>query len=308
MANDCRGRVIRSGDARPILLLGAGGQLGRALAARLTGLGPVIPLGRAEADLDRPESLRTVVSAANPRLVVNAAAYTAVDDAERDEARCVRVNAESPGVLAEETARLGVPLLHFSTNYVFDGQAAKPYTEDDPPAPLNVYGRSKLLGERAVAVNRKHLILRLAGVYAATGRNFMCRILDLSREREELRVIEDQLVAPTPASAVADATVEILRTWSSGPAEMPIGTYHLTCAGSTSWLGFAERILALDPFRERQRVRRVVAVGSDEFGAAARRPLNGLLDNGKCSGELGVSIPDWEPELQRTIAEYANRS
>lgn len=293
---------------RPILLFGAGGQVGGALAPRLAYLGPLIALRRAEADLDRPESLREVVRAANPRLVVNAAAYTAVDDAERDEARCLRVNAESPGVLAEESAKLGVPLVHYSTNYVFDGAAERPYREEDPTSPLGVYGEGKLRGERAVAANPSHLILRLSGVYAPAGRNFMCRMLDLAREREELRVVEDQLVAPTPASVVADATVRILSSSATGSSAMPTGTIHLTCAGSTSWFGFAERILALDPLRARHRVRRVVPVSSGEFPTAARRPLNGLLDNGKCARVLGFTLPHWEPELERTMAEHVNRS
>ena len=293
----------------PILLLGASGQVGRALVPRLQALGiGLLAPGRAEANLDRPDLLRHLVRAAAPRLVVNAAAYTAVDDAEEDEARCVRVNAESPGILADECARLGVPILHYSTNYVFDGSAASPYVESSPAHPLGVYGQSKLLGERAVAVNPAHCILRLAGIYAPTGRNFMRRMLDLGHEREELRVVEDQLVAPTPASAVADATIALLTASTGGLVGMPTGIYHLTCAGSTSWFGFAERILALDPHRERQRVRRLVPVPTSGFPTPARRPLNGLLDNGKLARELGIVLPDWERELERTMSEYAERS
>jgi dTDP-4-dehydrorhamnose reductase len=294
--------------AGPILLFGAAGQLGRALEPRLRNFGPVLALTRAEADLDRPESLRAVVRSASPRLVINAAAYTAVDDAEHDEVRALRVNAESPRVLGEETARLGVPIVHYSTNYVFDGTSTRPYREDDAAAPLGVYGRSKLLGERAIEANPQHLTLRLAGVYAQTGRNFMLRMLDLAREREELRVVDDQLVAPTPASAVAGATVEVLMAGMRGSATMPTGIYHLSCAGSTSWYGFAERILALDPCREQQCVKRLTPVRSSEFPTVAQRPLNGLLDNGKCARELGISLPDWEPALRRTLTEYAQRS
>ena len=293
-------------QGRPVLLFGASGQVARALAPALSTLGPLVALDREAADLDRPERVRRAIRSAGPRLVVNAAAYTAVDEAERDEARCHRVNAESPGVMAEETARLGVPLVHFSTNYVFDGFSAAPYGEDDVAAPLNVYGRTKLLGEGAVRLNPMHLILRLAGVYAPTGRNFMLRMLDLAREREELRVVEDQLVAPTPARLVADATVGLIRGAVEGPGSMPTGTYHLTCAGWTSWFGFAERILALDPHRAGQRTRRLVAVTSEEFPQAARRPLNGVLDIGKCTRELGVTLPDWEQGLERTMSVYAN--
>ena len=290
----------------PILLLGANGQLGRALAPRLAALGTVVALGRAEADLARPESLRAVVRGVNPRLVVNAAACTAVDAAETDESECMRVNAGSPAVLADESARVGAPIIHYSTNYVFDGSLDRPYREADQPRPKGAYARSKLLGEAAVAANPTHLILRLAAVYASTGRNFVRRILDLSREREELRVVEDQLVAPTPASAVADATVGIVGGLLDGTHDLRRGVYHLTCSGSTSWYGFAERILALDPRREEQRLQRLVPITSNEFAAAAPRPLNGLLDCGRAARELGISLPDWESELERVMASLAN--
>lgn len=291
---------------RPVLLLGARGQLGHALAPRLAAFGDVVALGRAEADLEHPESLRAVVRDVRPWLVVNAAAYTAVDAAETDEARCMRVNAESPGVLAEESARLGVPIIHYSTNYVFDGLLDRPYREDDVAAPQSVYGASKLLGEAAVAANPAHLILRLAAVYASTGRNFVRRILDLSREREELRVVEDQFVAPTPASAVADATVGIVGGLMDGTRTLRSGVYHLTCSGSASWYDFAERILALDPRREEQQVQRLVPVSSSELAAAAPRPRNGLLDCGRAARELGITLPDWVSELERGMAGVAN--
>lgn len=293
--------------ARPVLLLGAHGQLGRDLERRLDALGAVVALDRSRANLEDPESLRPLVRRVAPWLVVNAAAYTAVDAAESDEATCMRVNAEAPAVLAEESARLGAPLVHYSTNYVFDGLLDRPYREDDQPNPLNVYGRSKLLGEAAVAASPAHLILRLAAVYASTGRNFVRRILDLSREREELRVVEDQLVAPTPASAVAEATVGIIGGVLDETRELRSGVYHLTCAGSTSWYRFAERILALDPRREEHRVQRLVPVSSSEFPAAAERPLNGLLDCGRAARELGVTLPDWESELERAMTGHATR-
>jgi len=287
------------------VLFGAGGQLGRALAPRLGAFGPVVALDREGANLDRPDRLRPIVRELDPWLVVNAAAYTAVDAAEDDEGTCMRVNAEAPAVLAEEAARVGAPIIQFSTNYVFDGELDRPYREDDEPRPLNVYGRSKLLGERAVGINPAHLILRLAAVYAPAGRSFVRRILDLSREREELRVVEDQLVAPTPASAVADATVGIVGGLVDGTRDFRAGVYHLTCAGSTSWYGFAERILALDPHRGEQRAQRVVPVTSKEFITPASRPLNGLLDCGRATRELGVTLPDWETELERVLADRA---
>lgn len=291
--------------ARPVLLFGAGGQLGAELALRLPTLGPFVALRQDEADFNDPDSLRPLVRKIRPWLVVNAAAYTAVDAAEADVETCMRVNAESPAVLAEETARLGVPVIHFSTNYVFDGHLDRPYREADVADPLNVYGRSKLLGEAAVAANPAHLILRLAAVYSSAARSFVRRVLDLSREREELRVVEDQSIAPTPASAVAAAVLGMVGGVLDGTRELRSGVYHLTCAGATSWYGFAERILALDPRREEQRVQRLVAVSSEEFGAPAARPRNGLLDCGRCARELGITLPDWESELERTLVGHA---
>lgn len=287
---------------RSILLLGASGQLGRALSPHLERLGSVAAPGRAIADLNRPESLRAIVRDVHPWLIVNAAAYTTVDAAEGDETTCMRVNGEAPGVLAEEAARIRAPIFHYSTNYVFDGQGARPYREDDRPAPLGVYGRSKLAGESAVtSANPAHLILRLAAVYASSGRNFVRRILDLRREREELRVVDDQLVAPTPASAVAQATVGIIGGLLDRPHAIPSGIYHLTCAGSTSWYGFAERILALVPYQDEHKMQRLVPVSSAEFATPARRPLNGLLDCRRAARELGITLPDWETELEREL-------
>jgi dTDP-4-dehydrorhamnose reductase len=289
------------------LVTGAGGMLGQDTVDVLRGRGEdVTGLGRAALDITEPAAVDGALAEHRPDIMVNCAAYTAVDAAETDQSTCLRVNAESPAVLAEESARLGATLIHFSTNYVFDGTLDRPYREDDPATPESVYGRSKLLGEAAVAANPAHLILRLAAVYATTGRNFLLRILDLSREREELRVVEDQLVAPTPASAVADATVGIVGGLLDGTNRARSGVHHLTCSGSTSWYGFAERILALDPRREEQRVRRLVPVSSTEFAAAAPRPLNGLLDCGLASRELGVTLPDWELELERVMTGLAN--
>jgi dTDP-4-dehydrorhamnose reductase len=292
----------------PILLLGGAGQVGKALAPRLAALGRVVCTTRAEADLERLDELQALVARVRPRLIVNAAAYTAVDDAERDQERCRRINADAPAALAEAAARMDVPFVHYSTNYVFDGEASAPYREDDPVSPLGVYGATKAMGEAAVAaVSGRYLIFRTSGVYGWTGRNFMRRILALAREREELQVVDDQLVAPTPASVVADATVSAVRQvfstrdgWS--------GTYHLTSLGETSWFGFAQRILALDPAISEQRTRHLRAVSSAEFPTAARRPRNGLLDNEKFMRQFGVALPSWDVALGRTLAEDSNRA
>ena len=260
--------------------------------------------------MEHPDEVRALVRRTAPALIVNAAAYTAVDAAEHDRERCGRINADAPEALAEEAARLGALIVHFSTNYVFDGASTHPYVEGDATAPLNVYGVTKAQGERAVAnANPAHLILRTAGVYGRTGRNFMLRILDLAREREELQVVDDQLVAPTPASAVADATVAILRqVWGTAASSGAFGTFHLTSAGATSWWGFANRILALRSSREGRGTTKVRAVTSEALPGAARRPLNGLLNNDKIAQEFGVVLPDWEEALRLTLAGNANRS
>ena len=286
----------------PVLLLGAAGQLGQALAPRLARLGAVVPLTRADVDLERLDDVRALVRRVRPGLVVNAAAYTGVDDAEGHEARCRLVNEMVPAVLAEETARLRVPLVHFSTNYVFDGLQPMPYTEDVPPSPLSVYGATKADGERAVAAaNPRHLIVRAAAVYGGSGRTFMRRILELAREREELRVVDDQYVSPTPAWVLAHATVAAIdHLLAEHPAAQ--GLLHLTTTGAASWHAFALRILELDPDRAAHRVRSVVAVDTAGYPTPARRPANGVLDTGKAERELGIRLPGWEEALRRTWA------
>lgn len=288
-------------QAGPILLLGAAGQLGSALAPRLARLGRVVRATRADADLERPDDIRALVRRVDPRLVVNAAAYTAVDDAERDEARCTRLNAVAPTVLAEETARLGAPLVHFSTNYVFDGSQVAPYTEGVSTSPLSVYGATKADGERGVAgANPRHLVIRTAAVYGRAGRNFMRRMLDLAREREELRVVDDQFVSPTPAWVLADATLAAVTGLCEG-REGARGTFHVTTSGSASWYEFTQRILALDPDQAAQRVRRLVPVGTAEYPTPARRPPNGVLAVERFEREFGHRLPSWEEALQRTL-------
>lgn len=287
-------------ERRPILLVGAAGQLGRELAPRLARIGRVVAATRSDVDLERPADIRAYVAQVRPAIVVNAAAFTAVDDAERDAARCARLNADAPAVLAEASKRLDALLVHFSTNYVFDGTKERPYTEEDPPAPSSVYGETKLAGERGVAAgNPRHLILRTAAVYGRHGRNFMNRILELAHEREELRVVDDQYVAPTPAWLLADATALAISRLDTAA---PTGIFHLTTRGATSWHAFAERILAADPERATQRVRSVVPVPTSEFPTPARRPANGVLDVTKFERSFHLSLPPWEEAFARTAA------
>lgn len=295
--------------AAPILLLGARGQVGGALATRLQALGRVVSVTRADTDLERPDAIRELVRRVGPRIIVNAAAYTAVDDAETDVDRCRLVNAVAPRALAEEGTRLGAILVHFSTNYVFDGESSRPYREDDPTGPLNVYGVTKREGEWGVAdASPSHVILRTAGVYGWTGRNFMRRILALAGERAELEIVADQFVAPTPASIVADATVQLLSRGLAPGNQVPFGTYHLTTTGSTSWFGFAQRILEHAGSGDQRRPPRLVAVPTERFPVAARRPRNGLLDTDKLTRHSGVELPDWESALRRTFEDNENRS
>jgi dTDP-4-dehydrorhamnose reductase len=268
------------------MLVGRDGQVGRELARSLAPLGEVHALGRSQLDLADAGRISAVVRAASPVVIVNAAAYTAVDRAESEPELAFAVNATAPGVLAAEAARLGALLVHYSTDYVFDGSKPAAYVEDDPPHPLNVYGASKLAGERAIAAaGCRRLILRTSWVYGPHGSNFMLTILRAARERPELRVVDDQVGAPTSSVALARATAQVLRAGGEG-------LYHLSAAGKTSWCGFARAILAhagLDT--------PVVAIRSEEYPAAARRPRNSLLDNSRLQATFGVALAPWEEGL-----------
>lgn len=285
-----------------ILLLGRSGQVGAALAPLLRRFGPVFAPTHAEVDLARPDSVRDAVRACSPSLIVNAAAYTAVDRAESEPELARAVNAEALGVLAREASRYDALLVHYSTDYVFDGTKSAPYVEDDAPAPLGVYGQTKLAGEQAVlASDCRHLIFRTSWVYAATGRNFLLTMLRLAREQPRLRVVEDQRGAPTSARAIARGTVQAL-DYALGDSGLD-GVYHMTAGGQTSWHGFACAILAragldtpVDP------------IPTSAYPTPARRPLNSLLDNARLAARFGVRLPDWEVGLDETLKELAAAS
>jgi dTDP-4-dehydrorhamnose reductase len=292
-------------NAPPIVVTGAAGQLGHALARALAPLGRVRALSRAECDLDDPARAADAVRALAPAVVVNAAAYTDVDGAEGDAERCARVNAVAPGALAAACAALGAPFVHFSTDYVFDGAAARPYTEDDAPRPLGVYGRTKLDGERAVAdAGAAHVVFRTTWLYdPARGRNFVRTMRRAAREREELAVVADQCGAPTwvplLAAAVAQVVGQALRA-AEGPeawTRRHAGVYHLAAAGCTTWHEFAEAAIAADPARAEHRVRRVRPLRTDEWPARARRPAYGCLDCTRARATFGVALPDWREQL-----------
>lgn len=277
-----------------ILLLGRGGQVGAALVGALAPLGRVIATGREALDLAQPDSIRAIVPQARPDIIVNAAAYTAVDRAESERDAAFAVNAVAPGVLAEEARKLGALLVHYSTDYVYDGAKAGAYLEDDAPGPINAYGESKLAGDRAIAASGcRHFIFRTSWVYGARGSNFLLTILRAARERPELRVVDDQRGAPTSAAAIAEATARALAKPDAAP-----GIYHMSAAGETTWHGFAAAILEAAGLRTPLR-----AIRSEEFVTAARRPRNSLLDNAKLRATFGVALPDWRASLDRVMRE-----
>jgi dTDP-4-dehydrorhamnose reductase len=300
-----------------ILLTGKNGQLGSELCRLLPGLGEVVSFGRAELDLTNPDAIRRAVRDARPRLIVNAAAYTKVDQAEKEESVAFAVNAEAPALLAEEAKKIGAALVHYSTDYVFDGTKNAPYVESDPPNPLSVYGRSKLAGEEAIrASGAPHLILRTAWVYATSGHNFLLTILRLSTQREELRVVCDQFGAPTWSREIAAGTVCILSllanpSRNSDSLATASGTYHMTAGGKTSWCHFAEAILGESSHAVRnaswfvaatnglpQLTRRVTPITSAEYPTPASRPAYSVLSNERLRTTFGFQLPDWRTQLR----------
>ena len=291
-----------------VLLFGGNGQVGHELRRSLRALGDVVVTTRSGqlpegarcevADFDCPDSLAALVQRVAPAIVVNAAAYTAVDKAEDDVDAAFRTNAEAPGVLARACALRDIPFVHYSTDYVFDGQGSRPYREDDPTAPLGVYGASKLAGEDAIrAAGGRHLILRTAWVYGQHGHNFMKTMLRLGAERDELRVVADQVGTPTPAALIADVTTELL-----GLRDAPSGTVHLTPRGETSWHGFAEAILEEALARGLiPRAPKVIPIATSDYPTRARRPGYSRLDIGRLEQVLGRALPEWRTGLRQVL-------
>lgn len=287
-----------------ILLTGRSGQVGSELQGALAPLGEVSAPGRDDLDLARPDTLRKAVAAARPAVIVNAAAYTAVDAAEKDEARAAAVNAEGPRVLAEEAARCGALLVHYSTDYVFDGAHGAPYREEDPTRPLSAYGRTKLAGEEAIrASGCRHLILRTSWVYAPRGKNFLLTMLRLANERPELRVVADQVGSPTSARAIAEATAGIVRKAMADRGRG--GTFHLTCAGLVSWHGFASRIVERGAALGLCRRVPVVPITTSDYPTPATRPAFSGLSNEKLVREFGLRMPPWEDALEACLADLS---
>jgi dTDP-4-dehydrorhamnose reductase len=282
-----------------ILLIGAGGQLGVELAPLLRAHGDVIAADRARLDLADADAIVAAVRGARPDLIVNAAAYTAVDLAEKEAALARAVNGRAPGILAEEAKRIGAVLIHYSTDYVFDGARTTPYPEEAPTSPLNVYGASKLEGERAIAATGAHaLTFRTSWVYGLHGRNFLLTIRRLAGDRDELRIVADQVGVPNWTRTIAEATSRVAASGVASLAERS-GLYHLSSAGQASWYEFARAIVG-DVARPR-----VVPIATSEYPLPARRPAYGVLATGKFRDVFGFALPDWREALQRCVAEPA---
>lgn len=291
----------------PVLILGANGQVGREVQRSFADA-ELIVCDRRQADLANPDQLRSVVRNAAPDLILNAAAYTAVDGAESDRDSAFAINAHAPGVLAEEAARLGALLVHYSTDYVFDGARDSPWLEADPTKPLNVYGASKLAGEQAIAAaGGKHLIFRTSWVYGPHGKNFLLTMLRLAGERQRLSIVDDQTGAPTTSIAIADATRTVIDEIRSGRHQDWSGIYHMTCAGVTTWCGFAKEIFAragsLAP-----RVPEVAPIASKDYPTPASRPRNSVLCNDKLVARFGICMPAWEDALEAALAQLRAHS
>ena len=295
-----------------ILVTGRNGQVGYELRRSLAPLGEVIAPERQQLDLANPDSIRDCIQSIKPDLIVNAAAYTAVDKAEEERDLAMAINANAPGVMAEEAERLGAALIHYSTDYVFDGtkgggSKGQPYLEDDAACPINVYGESKWAGEEAIrSVAGRHLILRTSWVYGSRGNNFLLSILRLARQREELGIVDDQIGSPTWSRMIAETTACVvaqqLAAGSFSLFESCSGTYHLTSSGQTSWYGFAKQLLDQDPNKSEQVLKLLKAITSEEYPTPAARPAYSVLAINKLQSQFNLLMPDWSDSLSLAMA------
>lgn len=285
-----------------ILITGQHGQVSQALQQQLHDLGELIVLGRDQLDLANPEQIRQQIRAQRPHLIINAAAHTAVDLAESEPDAAFAINAIAPGVLAEEAKALGIPLIHYSTDYVFDGSKPAPYTEADPPNPLSIYGQSKLAGERAIAaVGGEYLILRTSWVYSNHGKNFLLTMQRLLQEKPQMRIVADQIGAPTWAGTITASTRALIERWQAGkPGQW--GIYHLTAQGETSWFGFAEAI-GHQLRAQGKACAELEAIASSAYPTPAKRPLNSRLDCSHLQQQWHVSQPQWQDALRECLAQ-----
>lgn len=292
-----------------VLLFGGNGQVGTELRKLFAGSPELVVTTRSgtvdgmeceAADFDRPQAVKSILERVRPDLVINAAAYTAVDAAENDADAAWRANAEAPAQVAAWCAVHGVPLVHYSTDYVFDGQGSQPYREDDATAPLGVYGASKRAGEEAIiGSGAPYLIFRTAWVYASHGKNFLRTMLRLGAERERLGVVADQIGTPTSAALIARVTLQALQS-----GQLQSGIWHLVADGQTSWHGFAREIFSqAQAAGLMEKIPEVVAITTADYPTPAARPAWSCLDNRKLKADFGISLPSWEQELARVLAE-----
>jgi dTDP-4-dehydrorhamnose reductase len=282
------------------LILGTNGQLGTELQSVFSNSGEVIALDRAACDLSNPSSIRAALQAAQPDVILNAAAYTAVDRAESESELAMRINGEAPGILAEEAKNRGALLVHYSTDYVFDGTKSTPWLEDDPVHPLNAYGATKLAGERNIQqAGGSWLIFRTSWVFSPHGHNFLRTMLRLGQEREELKIVSDQKGAPTSALALAHATRAILASRPAHSFGEASGIYHMTCAGETTWCGFAQTIFA--HAKAKKPWASVTGIPSSDYPTPAARPANSVLSNQKLKETFAVELPSWQAALNSAL-------
>ena len=288
-----------------VLVTGSDGQVGRALLETFAGSAEVIACNHSSLDLSNPEQIREKVREVAPDIIVNAGAYTAVDRAESERDLAFAINGRAPGVLAEEAQRASALLIHYSTDYVFNGSKTGQWVEDDATDPLSVYGASKLAGEDAIrSAGGRHLIFRTSWVYAAEGKNFVLTMLRLGRERDSLNVVDDQVGAPTTAAELARATHTIAVGIVEGEFEAaPVwaGTYHMTCSGSVSWCGFARAIFERAPELLGGRAPVVHPIATSDYPTPARRPHNSVLSNEKLHDRFGVRLASWESALDEVL-------
>jgi dTDP-4-dehydrorhamnose reductase len=290
----------------PILLFGCEGQVGWQLQRSLSPLGTVTALDRAQCDLANPDAIRSVIQAAKPRIIVNAAAYTAVDRAESEPALARAINATAPAVMAEAAKSMGALLVHYSTDYVFDGTKQTPYVESDETGPLSVYGLTKREGEEAVAATGcRALVFRTSWVFGARGNNFVKTVLRLAGEGRALRIVDDQIGAPTPAALISDVTGQVLAASRRGERIDGNCLYHLAAADPVSWCGFAMEILRLAAgtpgFEGLPAPESVTGIGTADYPLPARRPANSRLDCSKLERDFDLELPGWQPFLSRML-------
>ena len=291
-----------------ILLFGKNGQVGWELNRSLQPLGEVVALGREDADFSEPESLRQIVQDVSPDVIVNAVAYTAVDKAEEEEELATKINAEAAGVLAEEALKLGALLVHYSTDYVFDGTKTGPYAETDGPNPVNAYGRTKLAGELSIQSSGcDYLIFRTSWVYASRGHNFLLTMLKLAQEREELSIVDDQIGSPTSARLIADVTILCVQQASKEKFDGIFSSdlFHLTTSGHTSWHGFTKEIVkrVSDSLNLHLTIKDIKAIPTSDYPTPAIRPMNSRLALTKLESAFIIKMPDWQNELELCIED-----